>query len=249
MNGLIVQDKCDMELLEPFINFESGNIPLIIETPHGGTYDICTIEPLSMEKICGIDAGTIKLAKEIKNEIMNKSNGMMRPTMITSNVSRNKLDLNRPKRLANRTREEFGDCLYDIYHDTISRKIDENIEEFGKSLLITIHGMEHHTIPEGFRDVELVLGTNDLKSVQRNENIRGKIIEKMLQSNISTSPRHPKGREHVLTGGHAIKFHGKKKLSDAVQLEFSDLIRMKKSDLRRRAVGNIADALINEVMQ
>jgi len=78
--------------------------------------------------------------------------------------------------------------------------------------LIDIHGFDKANRPKGFRDVELVLGTNNLESMfkdkipkhDRGKNFRGKIIKKFNELNIPIAPSLPSRREYVLTGGYIV---------------------------------------------
>jgi len=54
--------------------------------------------------------------------------------------------------------------IYQFYHKKIEELILENVNSFDNSLLIDIHGFESNKRPSGFRDVDLILGTNNLET-------------------------------------------------------------------------------------
>ncbi|MFW9785535.1 MAG: hypothetical protein ACFFFB_24850, partial [Candidatus Heimdallarchaeota archaeon] len=81
-----------------YVEFQKGNIPLIISVPHGGTSKYGNI-PRRTKGILGVDGETIYIAKkliellEVKfNEFGSKSKT---PSYSISKVPRSKIDLNR----------------------------------------------------------------------------------------------------------------------------------------------------------
>ena len=149
--------------------------------------------------------------------------------------------------------------IYKFYHNKIEEWIYDNLKKFGCSLLIDIHGFEKDKRPSGFRDVDIILGTNNLGSFfsepipkrDWEKNIRGKIIQKMLQLNVPIAPGHPRRREYVLTGGYITTKFGASCIpnSRAIQIEFSDKIRIYDKKLKDRVIRALADILFEELSE
>ena len=57
-----------MSELRDFVEFEEGNIPLIISVPHGGILE-CTSIPERTKGVLGIDKGTIEFSKNLIEQI------------------------------------------------------------------------------------------------------------------------------------------------------------------------------------
>ena len=126
-----------------------------------------------------------------------------------------------------------------------------NVKLYDHSLLIDIHGFEKKRRPSGFRDVDIILGTNNLEAffsepIPKREwgnNIRGKIIQKFTELNIPIAPGHPTRKEYVLKGGLITKKYGASQIhrSQALQIEFSDSIRLYDKELRKVVITTLAE--------
>ncbi|MFX1569755.1 MAG: hypothetical protein ACFFCV_15455 [Promethearchaeota archaeon] len=246
--------------LRNYLECKAGNIPLIISVPHGGLFD-CTSIPRRQIGILGIDKGTIEFSKNLINHINQKFKNELSkdkvPSYIYSKVPRNKLDLNRNKALAYNQNSFLAREIYNYYHYKIKEWILGNVKTFNRSLLIDIHGFESDKRPSGFRDVDVILGTNNLASLfyepvpKRNwgKNIRGKIIQKFLDINIPIAPGHPRRREYVLTGGYITRTYGAVNIpkSQTIQIELSDRIRMYDEELKDEVIILLTDIFFEEL--
>ena len=149
--------------------------------------------------------------------------------------------------------------IYQCYHEKLRNIIKENIKIFNRSIIIDIHGFEKHKRPPGYRDVELILGTNNLNSLFNHavprrdwdKNIRGNIIKKFLDISIPIAPGHPRRKEYVLTGGFITQKYGAAQIpkSQAIQIEFSDRIRFHDEDLKKLVLTSLAEVLIDELSE
>jgi len=243
-----------------YIEFEMGNIPLIISISHGGTLD-CDSIPHRSTGIFGIDKGTIELSKElceyIRIKFKNESLGFNTPSYIISKIRRNKIDLNRNKDEAYNQDSFFAREIYEFYHNKIKNWIFENLNAYNRSLIIDIHGFEKKARPRGFRDVDVIIGTDNLKSLfstsipkrDWGKNLRGNIIRKFLHSNIPIAPGHPRRREYVLSGGYITTQYGASNIlkSQAIQIEFSDKIRIYNTELKQRVLTILTDVIFEEI--
>ncbi|MFX1419885.1 MAG: hypothetical protein ACFE9N_13285 [Promethearchaeota archaeon] len=243
-----------------YLDFKEGNIPLILSVPHGGILE-CDSIPLRTTGILGIDKGTTELSKNLIEQISrtfeNEKLGIKIPFYIISMVRRSKIDLNRNEGDAHDQNSFLAREIYRFYHEKISEWIHSNICKFGRSLLLDIHGFEKDNRPNGFRDVEVILGTNNLGSLFNNpvpkrdweKNLRGKIIQKMLNLGINIAPGHPRRKEYVLTGGHITTLYGASRIpkSQAIQIELSDRIRLFDSDLKVLVIKTLAKVLSEDL--
>jgi len=243
-----------------YVKYYQGNLPLIISVPHGGMSKIEEI-PERKSGIHGIDKNTIEIAVELieqikKNYNLQKKNPKL-PSFVFSQVSRINVDLNREKSKAFVSTSKLANEIYQFYHSKVEEYIYHNLEKFNRSLLIDIHGFESDKRPPGFRDVEIILGTNNLKTLfpepgpkkEHGKNVRGKIVKRFNMIGIQIAPGHHLRREYVLTGGYITKKYGATNIknSQSIQIEFSDRIRIHDKELRNRVLFNLAEIIIHEL--
>lgn len=248
-----------MKISNKYIKFHKGSIPLLISVPHGGTIKYNKI-PTRKEGVLGTDKGTIKFAFELINRVeklfRSKYSSQKTPSYIISQIHRSKIDLNRKESKAYDYNSILASNVYQYYHKKIKELIEYNIKSFNHSLLIDIHGFEKDKKPQGFRDVEIVLGTNNLETILSStipkrywdKNLRGRIIRKFIELNIPIAPGHQRRREYILTGGFIIKNYGASKIanSQAIQIEISDRVRIFDETLRNKVVSTLAELLVDE---
>ena len=240
-----------------YIKTIKGNIPLIISVPHGGSIELETI-PKRLHGVLGIDKNTIDLANELATYVNFYSKQILsiekKPSFVVSYIHRNRVDLNRSEASAFTKDSSFAKEIYDTYHNSIKELISSNLKSLGRSLLIDIHGFETEKRPLGFRDVDVILGTNNLNSLFPNgipkknwgENLRGYLIKSLLANKISTAPGAPKRREYILTGGYITQKYGASQISknQAIQIEFSDRIRISDKGLRIKVLKLLAEIFL-----
>jgi N-formylglutamate amidohydrolase len=248
-----------MKILNKYIKFHKGSIPLLISVPHGGTIKYNKISTRK-EGVLGTDKGTIELAyeliKRLERLFRSKNSSQKTPSYIISKVHRSKIDLNRKESEAYDDNSILARNIYQYYHKKIKELIEYNIISFNHSLLIDIHGFEKNKKPQGFRDVEIVLGTNNLETIFSStipkkdwqKNLRGRIIRKFIELNIPIAPGHQRRREYILTGGFIINNYGASKIvnSQAIQIEFSDKVRIFDESFRNKVVLALAELLVDE---
>ncbi len=246
--------------LKEYVEFQKGSIPLIISVPHGGALD-CKNIPKRLNGILGIDGETIEIARElierIKTNFKKQNLVIGSPSYIFSKVGRNKIDLNRNEKEAFNSNSVIAKEIYNAYHNKVREFVLSNLKLYNSSLLIDIHGFEKNKRPPGFRDVDIILGTNNLASffsepiIKKDwgDNIRGKIIQKFLDLKIPIAPGHPKRKEYVLTGGYITKKYGASQIpqSQAIQIEFSDKIRIQDQVLRELVLNSLAEILVKNI--
>jgi len=249
-----------MQEFRKFIENDKGNFPLVLSVPHGGETDFNFL-PKRRSGILGIDKGTIDLAKEIIKCIstLNKSskNVSIKPSYVISKVRRSKIDFNRPEKEAFPLGSELSKQIYQYYHEKIRNYIKYNIKQFNISLLIDIHGFERYKRPPGFRDVDLIIGSDNLKSLYTysipkknwHNTLRGKLVENFIKLRIPIAPGHPNRKEYILTGGYITSSYGASQIpkSQALQIEFSDRIRLQDVQLKKKVLKTLTSLLIDEI--
>ena len=251
-----------MNDLDNYIDNFQGTIPLIISVSHGGDKKFKEI-PNRKKGILGIDKKTINLAHELIENIKNLYNDLSGkieyPSFVISNVHRSKIDLNRPKSEAFDKNSKLAESIYNFYHGKISEFISFNLRSFNWSLLIDIHGFEKNKRPEGYRDVELILGTSNMKSMYSTplpkrdwkRSFRGKIIKNFNKLNIPIAPGSHLRKEYVLTGGFITTQYGASKIpnSQTLQIEFSDRVRIYDEDLKILVLKILAQLVYEEIVE
>jgi N-formylglutamate amidohydrolase len=246
--------------LPKFVEVQKGNIPLVLSVPHGGTLECENIPERSLG-ILGIDGNTIEIAKKLIvliQDLFKKQNYECKtPSYIISNVRRSKIDFNREDSEAYVHKSNIAKQIYKFYHQKIEEIVFDNLKVYERSLLIDLHGFEKANRPPGFRDVDVVLGTNNLASFYSKKipkrdwgkNIRGKIVQKFVELNIPIAPSHPKRYEYVLTGGYITKKYGASQIpnSQALQIEFSDRIRIQDVKLKEMVLNALGEILFEDL--
>jgi N-formylglutamate amidohydrolase len=245
--------------IKDYFERRKGTIPLIFSVPHGGSTKFDAI-PDRINGIHGVDKDTVRLAFDLIENI-NKifqlnSDYISTPSYLISKIKRVKIDFNRKESEAFHVKSSLAREIYQSYHNKIHELISYNLNKFKRSLLIDIHGFEKTKRPKGFRDVELVLGTNNLESMFKDKipkkdwgkNFRGKIVKKFNELNIPIAPGYHNRKEYVLTGGYIIQQYGASRIknSQAIQIEFSDTIRLYNDQLREKSLNSLAQLFFEE---
>ncbi|TXT65754.1 MAG: hypothetical protein BAJALOKI3v1_70056 [Promethearchaeota archaeon] len=244
-----------------YVEFQKGTIPLIISIPHGGTIKLKDI-PERNNGVLGIDKYTIQLGKELIKEIelafKKKHSELKKPYYVISKIHRSRIDINRKKEKAFLSSSELAGKIYDLYHNKLNDYVNNSIQTFGRSILLDIHGYETEKRPKGYRDVDVIFGTNNLKSLipysipkkDWDKNIRGRLIKNLLELDIPIAPGHPRRREYVLKGGFITKKYGVQNIdhNQTIQIEFSDRIRVHNLRLQKQVLKRISKVLVNDIV-
>jgi N-formylglutamate amidohydrolase len=122
---------------QEYVEFASGNIPLILSVPHGGELKPGEIVNRTCNDAVNVmDEFTIELAKAIMAEFAKTG---MRPYLIINKIHRSKMDANR-----NRADAACGDknaeAVWDLFHGEIENSMATVNTKFQKGLFIDLHG-------------------------------------------------------------------------------------------------------------
>lgn len=121
-----------------------GSFPIIISAGHGGTERTFAIRDCDSHN-CSADLFTNELAKDITSEL---SKLKVDNYLITNNVHRSRLDLNRESGVAFTDRNAAK--IYYDYHTWIANSIVENIYSDSAILYVDVHGHSGREIYFGY---------------------------------------------------------------------------------------------------
>jgi len=127
---------------QQYIEFQTGNFPLIISAPHGG---ILKPEEIPDRDCSGCvytrDTRTQELARFLAEAIQEEIGCF--PHLVINRLHRSKLDANRDLMEASDSNEETAP-YWEAYHDWIKLARDSVTKYFGKGLFLDIHGHGHN---------------------------------------------------------------------------------------------------------
>lgn len=142
------------------IQFVYGNLPIIITSPHGGALTGNLPDRTCPGIVTTTDTNTDDLAIALQNklaEIFGKT-----PHLVICRLRRSKLDVNRPVAEAT-CGNTTAATSYNDYHNFITVARNRVVQEYGKGLLIDIHGHGHtlQVMELGYNLSASQLGNND----------------------------------------------------------------------------------------
>jgi N-formylglutamate amidohydrolase len=255
-----------------FIQYYSGNLPVILSAPHGGTAKPDSLPDRSCAGcVTTADLNTTELAMLIDSFITVKTGCYAH--LVLSNLHRVKLDANRnlPEAIdGNAITKSF----YDKYHFFMQAASDSVKKKFKKGLVIDLHG-HGHTIQRleiGYLLSEKILRLSDVNllpfkdsssirhlatqsgagfiSLLRGEKALGTLLAaKGFPAVPSKQIPAPKSGEPYFEGGFITATYGSvnKGTIDAIQVE-TNLTGVRDSDTARRTFAAVfADIIINYV--
>lgn len=122
---------------EEYVDFEAGNIPIILSVPHGGELKPSEIADRTCNDAVNVmDEFTIELSEAIMAEFAKAG---QKPYLIVNKMHRSKMDANR-----NRADATCGDtnaqAVWDLFHGEIETSRTEVNTKFQKGLFIDLHG-------------------------------------------------------------------------------------------------------------
>ncbi len=222
--------SADTPALKPaeFVSVQAGKLPILISAPHGGAKDVPGVAPRTGEGLtkggagffAGRDTGTEELAHAIASAIEKKLGA--KPYFVIAKFHRKYLDANRPPEIG--VESKAARPVYDAYHDTLAGYCKDVKTEYGRGLLIDVHG-------QGTAKDTIFRGTQNGKTVTL---LRQRFGEKahtgeqslfgLLAANgCKVFPADLTGKEQAgFTGGHIVQKYGSHEGYgiDAMQLEF-----------------------------
>ncbi|MCK5134459.1 MAG: hypothetical protein KAR19_01630 [Bacteroidales bacterium] len=127
-------------MLNAYVEYMHGNMPLVISVPHGGYEKPDTIPERDGRFAKNQDIYTIEIAYEISKTIY-KASGLY-PYIVINHLHRTRLDANRNiAEAANGNSDAEGVWItYQSHLDSVAYSINKN---YGKGLFIDLHGHRH----------------------------------------------------------------------------------------------------------
>ncbi len=122
------------ENISDYQEIHLGILPIILESPHGGSKDIPSIRP--NPKIGGRDTYSLELTRLIRERMIERTGKS--PEMIAMLANRNFVDVNRragPKAY----RHKFTESLYQAHYKAIDSAIARVKRRHGSCLMVSIH--------------------------------------------------------------------------------------------------------------
>ncbi len=188
-----------------YVRWIEGNIPVIISSPHGG---YMRPENIGIHRRRNADPKTMEIAELITTKVFEKSDWEAIPSTIINRVHPSRIDPNRPSRP-----KGYASRIYRSYHRTIRRIIRKNMEKYGRTIILDIHGMRG-------RGEDIVLGTNFGRSIQRDSPFLRE-LEEQLEEKFTISIDKEGYSGHYIT-----QKYGAMKNVEALQVEIARDVRI-----------------------
>jgi N-formylglutamate amidohydrolase len=216
---------------DELITIQKGNLPIILSAPHGGRKAIPNCperKGTNVEQfVTVIDTNTSELAEKFAAKIERQFGA--KPYLVIAHFERKYLDVNRPPEGAYEA--DAAKLYYDRYHTFLKESIKEVQQEWGRGILLDIHGQA------ATKDA-IYRGTRDLKSVTLLKDRFGKVavtgekslLGQLVKRNFIIIPGNDGDeKETKFNGGHITNSYGSHTASgiDAMQLEFGGDCRAK----------------------
>jgi N-formylglutamate amidohydrolase len=223
----------------------AGMLPIILSAPHGGRQSIPGVPARRgagvIQFATGRDNNTDELAEKIAIRLEKRLNA--KPFLVVARVERKYLDTNRPAESAYESRE--AKPYYDGYHNALQEARDRVDREWGRGLLLDIHG-------QGAQAEAIYRGTGNGKTVvsltQRfgTEAITGpkSIFNQLELMGYRVLPSTTESyKEERYVGGYIVQTYGSHhgRGIDAIQLEIGTKLRAR-ANLEQTAT-DLAEAI------
>jgi glutamine amidotransferase-like uncharacterized protein/N-formylglutamate amidohydrolase len=244
---------------EPLVQIQSGDLPIILSAPHGGSLAIPEVDVRKGEGLpkangsgffTGRDGGTQELALQVAQAIEQRFG--KKPYYVIAGAHRKYIDFNRPAEIA--YEDPDAKATYDRYHDALAEACTAVQKKFQRGLLLDIHG-------QGSAKDTVFRGTHDGKTVKL---LRERFGEQAHHGEESLFARlkaggwkvHPDpldGKEqNGFRGGYIVQTYGSHERFgiDAIQLEFGadfrrdTLQRQKTADVLAAAIADYAASFL-----
>ncbi|MFX1251354.1 MAG: hypothetical protein ACFFCZ_07075 [Promethearchaeota archaeon] len=236
----IIDPLKNEDITRQALSFNVGTFPVILSSPHGGTFQPSIIP----DRFWGL-----KIEEGYVNDILQTICFLLpsAPSFIFGNISRFKVDFNRPFLSHEGYNEKSGLAarIHAKFH-FILRYLANNIPPEDYGVFLDLHGFDSKKNNHEARNADLILGTAyDLTLIERNGAHWGKkeLINHLSDAGFSIFPPAPDEPEYgPLSGGIIIKsFVGYPNIS-SIQIEISDELRKNKKR-RKKLAHTIAESL------
>jgi N-formylglutamate amidohydrolase len=223
------------EKLDParYVTVIKGDLPIILSAPHGGRLKVPGVAERKGEGIAQFttvrEENTAEIALALA-AILEQVFGA-RPHVVVAHFERKYLDANRPAASAYEGKEAAP--LYDAYHAALDAACKQVQKDFGRGLLLDLHGQagDADAIYRGTvngKSVTLLVQRFGQAAVTGEKSVLGALAKlgyKVLPANDAADQKETK-----FNGGHIVRTYGSHGGSgiDAIQLELGSALRSKK---------------------
>ncbi|MSR54554.1 MAG: hypothetical protein EXS09_14885 [Gemmataceae bacterium] len=215
-----------------FIVHQRGASPILITAPHGGRTAIPGIAERrgnGIDKFVVVrDDNTLELAEKLAASV-EKATGR-KPHLIAAKFERKQVDVNRPSTGA--YEDEKAKPFYDAYHQAIADACKNIQKNWGRGLLLDIHGqgVDADAIFRGTTNDKSVTALIDRFGKQAISGPKGLFGQLEKQSFKIIPANDSKDKEDSrFNGGHTVRTYGSHdgQAIDAIQLELGGKLRAK----------------------
>lgn len=244
------QDRRPVAVESPRVVVRTGELPILLSAPHGGTLPIPGVPPRRGEGMAagpagfftGRDGGTEELAYELATELRRRFGKP--PYLVVSRVHRRFLDPNRPPEIA--YEDPDAAPAYETYHGAMTRFCGEMTQRFRCGVVLDLHGQgsQADTIFRGTKNGQTTRRLQDLFGIEAQTGERS-LFGLLAREQLKVHPQPLDGREASgFTGGYIVRTYGDAARwpIDAHQLEMGADYRSESG--RRATARKIAAALV-----
>ncbi|QDS98233.1 hypothetical protein [Adhaeretor mobilis] len=207
-----------------------GDVPILLTAPHGGTLSY-PFPPRSCtgSETCVLDTNTRLLAPQASDDFFALTG--KRPYLIVAQGHREYIDLNRDKAASpnNAFSNPAAEPFYDFYHDAVQGFIDDIQSQYGRGLLLDIHGQSAQPgdilrgTKDGLTASDLIQEFGSDPSLNGPNSILGSLDALGYSVDPDASiPFADQVEVPGYNGGYTVQAYGSHQASgmDAIQLEF-----------------------------
>lgn len=232
---------------DDLIQIMRGDLPIILSAPHGGRMQIPGIPDRKggegiQQFVTATDTGTLEFAETLAASVEKEMGA--KPYLIAAKFLRKNIDVNRPAKDAFEV--ENAQPVYNAYHDHIQKAVQQVKKDFGRGLLLDIHGQgkDEKTIFRGTAKKTTVIhlldrfGKPALTGEKSILGILQKNGHKVFPPGDSDEPEDP-----AYSGGYTVRTYGSSNTGsvDAIQLELGFEFRSRPN--RQKFADELAKAI------
>src|SRR5262245_34328931 len=217
---------------QKLITIRSGDIPIILSAPHGGSAPIPDVPPRKGGNVAQFaivrDDNTSELTELIAKELEKRLSA--KPYLVIARFDRKYLDVNRPAEAA--FESDNAKSYYRAYHKALAEFTSEAQKKWKRGLLLDIHGQKEFPSAlvrgtDNGRTVELLLRRFGQTALTGPKSIFGVFAGAGFNVLPANDSRDKESTKFI--GGHIVRTYGSHQGQgiDAIQLEFGSDFREK----------------------
>jgi N-formylglutamate amidohydrolase len=235
---------------EDLVFVQKGTLPIILSAPHGGRKAIPGVPERTNSRVASFsvafDSNTLELTELCAAALERKLDG--KPWVVAARFSRKYLDPNRPREGSYES--DKAKPYYDRYHDSLEAACKAVQKEFGRGLLLDIHGQGefNDTICRGTQNGKSVTLLKDRfgwAAVTGKRSVLGHLERGGYKVLPSCDAAEKTKEEPKFNGGYMVTNYGSHTgyAIDAIQLEFGMFLREKERNRLTKTADDLADAI------